>query len=390
MVNNMKYLSSNPITNKTVLLRCDFNVPAKNKIITDNSKIIKSLDTINYLIENNNKVIILSHYGRVKKEEDKESNSLYIVYKELEKYIDLNFIDDPLNLEVILSEPNKKCFLVENTRYTDLPEKSESANNLELARYWSSFADVFVLDAFGSMHRAHSSTAGISKYLPTYIGFLAEKELENLKVLINNPTHSFLVIMGGAKVDDKISIIESMLNKCDKLVLTGGILNTFLKVAGKNIGLSLASDDEEILKNVLNVLNKYREKIYFTNKFVVKRDDLVLEVSLNEIKDGDLIYDNIPNIYDILKDTDIVFLNGTAGKYEDKKYSAGTVKLFNDLSNSDAKVIIGGGDTVSAVNNLGFDNKFYYLSSGGGATLEYVAYEKLKSLEWIKENGVDN
>lgn len=385
----MNYLSENSFSNKRVILRCDFNVPVKDGIITDDSKITRSLKTIKYLLDNDNMVILLSHFGRVKKEEDKEKNSLYVVYKYLKKYVDLEFIKDPTDLSNI-NTSNSKCFLVENTRFTDLPEKRESANDLELARIWSEYADIFVLDAFGSAHRAHSSTAGISKYLPTYYGFLLEEELNNLDCLVHNEEHPFIVIMGGAKVDDKIKIIESMLSKCDKLILTGGILNTFLKVSGKNIGNSLVSGDEEVLENVRNVLDKYQEKIYFTDKFIINRNDAIKEVTINEVTNEDIIYDNVVNVKDLLQDVKIVFFNGTCGKYEEKEYSKGTSLLLNELSNINGKVIIGGGDTVSAVTKLGFGNKFDYLSSGGGATLEYVAYGKLKSLEWIKENGVDN
>jgi len=387
----MKYLSDTSIINKTVLLRCDFNVPVKENVIQDDSKIIKSLDTINYLLDNNNKVIILSHFDRIKKEEDKEENSLMIVYKYLKKFLDLDFIPNPLNLEEVLNNSEKKCFLVENTRYTDLPEKLESKNDLKLAKYWSNFADIFVLDAFGSLHRVHSSTAGIGKFLPTYFGYLVESELRNLEVLINNQDEkSFVVIMGGAKVDDKIKIIESLLNKCDKLVLTGGILNSFLKVSGFNIGNSLASNDEEVLSRVNFILNNYKDKIFFTDRFIIKRDNIIKEIALNEIEDEDIIYDNITNLKDILKDAKLVFFNGTCGMYEDKMYKKGTLNLLNELSISSAKVIIGGGDTVSAVISLGYENKFNYLSSGGGATLEYVSYGKLKALEWIKENNVNN
>jgi len=178
----MNYLSKYPIKNKTVLLRCDFNVPVKNNQITDDSKIVKSLETIKFLLQNNNRIILLSHFGRVKAESDKQNNSLFIVFEELKKYIDLEFVENPLNLDKVKNTSEKHCFLVENTRYTDVPEKRESANDLDLANYWASFADVFVIDAFASLHRVHSSTAGISKYLPTYIGFLVERELENLKL----------------------------------------------------------------------------------------------------------------------------------------------------------------------------------------------------------------
>lgn len=386
----MKFLSENKIENKRVILRCDFNVSIENNKIIDNSKIISSLKTINYLLDNNNKVIILSHFGRVKNEEEKKSNSLKIVYEELKKYLNISFIDNPLDLDIITSVTDSNCFLVENTRFTDIPEKRESVNDLELARYWAKFADVFVFDAFASSHRIHSSTAGLSKYLPTYIGFLMEEELKKLVNLVNNPLHPFIVIMGGAKVDDKIKIMEALLNKCDKLIITGGILNAFLKVSNKNIDNSLVSTDEEVLNNVKNVLKMYSNKLYFTDNFVVNRNNSIINTSINDIKNDDIIYDNIPNIKNLIKDAKIIFLNGTCGKYEIKEYQNGTIKLFNELKEKKEIVYIGGGDTISSLNKLGFKETFKNISTGGGATLEYVAYGKLKALEWIKENGVDN
>ena len=385
----MKYLSEENLQNKSVILRCDFNVPVKDGNISDYSKIIKSLDTIKYLLDNNNKVIILSHFGRVKTEEDKNKNSLKIVYEYLRKYLDLDFVSNPLDLSDI-NNSSKKCFLVENTRYTDVPEKRESVNDLELAKYWASFADAFVIDAFASLHRAHASTAALSKYLPTYLGFLVEKELKNLDILIQNNDHPFLVIMGGAKVDDKIKIIEGMLQKCDKLILTGGILNTFLKVKGYNIGNSLVSTDEEVLVSVKNILNNASDKLIYSDTFIVKRDNDNIKVKLDEIKDSDIIYDNLVDEKDIINNAKVIFLNGTCGKYEDEEYEMGTSNLLNDLSKSSAKVIVGGGDSVSAVNTFGYQDKFAYLSSGGGATLEYVSNGKLKALEYIKENELSN
>lgn len=384
----MKYLSEEKIENKNVILRCDFNVPVKDGVITDDSKITKSLKTIKYLLDNGNRVIILSHFGRIKKNEDKEKNSLKIVYEYLKRYINLVFVENNENVEFYLNTSKCNCFLLENTRFTDIPEKRESKNNLELAKYWASFGDVFVLDAFGSMHRAHSSTAAIGAYLPTYLGFLVSEELDNLKVLVESKNVPFVVIMGGAKVDDKILIIKSMLEKCDKLVLTGGILNTFLKVMGKNIGNSLVSENDEVLNGVKEVINNYKEKIIYSDKFIVLRNDEVKEVTIDEINNEDIIYDNIINL-DLIGN-EIIFFNGTCGKFEDNRFSTGTKKLLEDLSNSSAKVIIGGGDTVSSVIKLGYENKFDYLSSGGGATLEYVAYGSLKALEFIKANSVEN
>lgn len=385
----MKYLSEIELKNKNVILRCDFNVPVKDGIITDDSKITKSLKTIKYLLENNNRVLILSHFGRVKSEEDKKKSSLKIVYDELKKYLDLVFIENNENVEFYLNTSKSKCFLLENTRFTDIPEKRESKNNLELAKYWASFGDIFILDAFGSLHRAHSSTAGIGAYLPTYYGFLVEEELKNLEELVKPKNVEFLVIMGGAKVDDKILIIKSMLERCDKLVLTGGILNTFLKVMGYNVGNSLVSDDEEVINDIKGVLEKYKNKIIYCNEFKVLSNKEVVTKKIEDVVDEDVIFDNIVNIDNLKKDS-IVFFNGTCGKYEDDDYSEGTRSLLEQLYRSGAKVYVGGGDTVSAITKFGYDDKFKYLSSGGGATLEYVAYGNLKAIEFIKENGVEN
>ena len=386
----MKFLSEYVIKDKTVLLRCDFNVPVKDNVITDNSKIIKSLKTINYLLEHGNRVLILSHFGRVKSDEDKIKNSLKIVYEELKKYIYVEFVSDNENVLDYINNSNSKCFLLENTRFTDVPEKRESKNSLELAKYWASLGDVFVIDAFGSMHRAHSSTAGISKYLPVCGGFLIEEELNNLEELIKDDNKEFVVIMGGAKVDDKLPIIKSMLGKCDKLVLTGGILNTFLKVMGRNIGKSLVSCDEEILNEVNSIINKYKNKLVYSENFTVLSNNEIINKNIDEITDEDIIYDNIVNVDGMLSENTKVFFNGTCGKFEEDVYILGTKKLLDDLSKSGAKVFVGGGDTVSAVTKFGYSEIFHYLSSGGGATLEYVAYGKLKALEWIKENGVEN
>lgn len=383
----MKYLSEEKIENKSVLLRCDFNVPIKDGEIIDDSKIKKSLKTINYLLENNNKVIILSHFGRVKCEEDKKKNSLRKVYDYLKKYIDLVFVENNENVEFYLNTSKSNCFLLENTRFTDIPVKRESKNDLELAKYWASFADVFVLDAFGSMHRAHSSTAGIGVFLDTYLGFLAELEINSLSKLIN--AKNLVVIMGGAKVDDKILIIESLLEKCDKLILTGGILNTFLKVKGYNVGDSLVSNDPVVLDNVKNILEKYSNKIFFDEQMVVLCNKNVINKKIMDVTRSDVIFDNIVDINKYIDSNNIVFLNGTSGKYEEDSYSNGTKKLLEDLYNSKAKVFVGGGDTVSAVTKFGYSDKFYYLSSGGGATLEYVAYGKLKAIEYINENKVE-
>ncbi len=219
---------------KRVVLRLDFNVPVENGVIKDNSKIVKSLKTINYLLENNCKVIILSHFGRIKSEEDKLKNSLKVVGKELANLLkrDVKFLDNCYGDKVknIVDESSLgEVILLENTRFMDVPTKKESGNDLELAKYWASLGDVYINDAFGSMHRAHASTAGIAKFLPHTIGFLVMDELEHLNILISGTPHPFTVFMGGAKVDDKLPIIKSLIDRCDYLLLGGGIANSFLK-----------------------------------------------------------------------------------------------------------------------------------------------------------------
>lgn len=377
----MNYLSENTISNKTVLLRCDFNVPVKDNVIEDNSKIIKSLDTIKYLLDNNNKVIIFSHFGRVKTDSDKINNSLRIVFEELKKYIDVSFIEDPNN--IILDD--SKCFLVENTRFTDLPEVRESKNDLELSKYWASFGDVFVNDAFASLHRAHSSTAGLSKFLPTYFGFLVESELKNLDILINNTPRPFVVIMGGAKVEDKIVYIEGLCKYVDKIILTGSILNAFLKVMNYNIGKSDIDIDEVTVERIKKVLSDYSDKICFGRKFGVLNNDKYSIKDLDLVNDIDILYDNYV-LYDALDNCNILFMNGTCGFMKDDRFTHGTKELLEYISNLNCKKIAGGGDALYTINRFGFNNIFDYLSSGGGATLEYVSNHKLNALEFIKEN----
>lgn len=375
----MKFLSKEIIENKKVLLRCDFNVPVKDGIVLDDSKIIKSLETINFLLNNNNHIIILSHFGRVKKEEDKVNNSLKVVYNELQKYIDVTFMDiKDLNQKKV---EESKCILLENTRFTDIPEKKESANDLELAKFYSSFADVFVMDAFGASHRLHSSTAGVANYLPVYIGFLMEKEIENLKLIVENPLKPFIVIMGGAKVDDKIPVIKNLITKCDKLILTGGILNSFLKQIGINVGKSLVNSNEDINDEINQIVKNYSKKLAFSKLFVVEREGLK---PIDEIEDDDVILDNIINENKLFEEANTIFINGTNGVYENNLYESGTKGLFELLKESDAKVIAGGGDTASAIKKFKAEDSFQYISSGGGATLEYLSEGKIKVLEYYK------
>lgn len=396
----MNLIQNMDIKNKTIILRCDFNVPIENGKILDDSKILKSLKTIDYLQENDCKIIILSHLGRVKKEEDLAKNTLKPVAEYLTNiYKDkLIFIDNCRSPELTQKAKGlnaKEILLIENTRHQDFPEKLESGNNLELAEYWASLGDIFCLDAFGSAHRAHASTAGIAKFIPSCIGFLVAEELDNLKEITENTKHPFTVIMGGAKVDDKIALMRSLLSKCDYLLITGGIANTFLKVLGFNVGSSLASSEPQILNEVKDLLLKYKEKIVLPIDVIVTNnyDKSYIKTSpVNQLTDNDVIYDcgfkTLEKFSIAINKSKLIFVNGTCGLYEDEKFSNGTKECFRILDSSSAKIIVGGGDSVSAVKKFGYQDKFDYLSSGGGATLDYIVDGKLDAIDAI-ERGME-
>lgn len=375
----MKTIESVDLKNKKVVIRLDYNVPIQEGIIKDNSKILKTIPTLNYLLNNNCRVVILSHLGRVKSEEDKKKNTLKPVAKELANLLgkSVKFIDNCYGEKVTSLINNAslgEVILLENTRFMDYPEKLESKNNLELAKHWASFGEIYVNDAFGSLHRAHASTAGIAKYLPNCIGFLVDNELRNLNILVNNTPHPFIVFMGGAKVDDKLQIISSLLPKCDALLLGGGIANSFLKAKGADIGNSLATNNEEILKEIKKLMDEYKKKIILPVDFTID-DGVIYDIGIKSIE----IYKKYINA------GKIIFVNGTCGKFEDERFIEGTQALLKVLKESNKEVIVGGGDTVSAVKKFGYENEFKFLSSGGGATLEYIADGKLEALEWMEQ-----
>lgn len=363
---------------KRIVLRCDFNVPVEDGKILDNTKIVASLKTINYLLDNDCSICILSHFGRVKSEEDKLKNSLQIVAKELAKQLNrpIKFVDrcfgDKVK-EIVMQNKPGEVILLENTRWMDYPGKKESGNDLELAAFWATFGDIFVNDAFGSLHRAHASTAGIAKFLPNCLGYLVEKEIKNLAPLIKNTPKPFVVFMGGAKVDDKLPLIKALLPKCDYLLVGGGIANSFLKARGAEVGSSVSTDDEEILEELRNLKKEYKDKIIMPKDYTL---------------DDGCIYDlgakSIEKFKEYINQAEIIFVNGTCGKYEDERFTEGTIGLFKALKDSGKKVIIGGGDSVSAAKKFGFENEFKHLSTGGGATLEFIANGNLEALDWMK------
>lgn len=374
----MKTIKDIDLKNKKVVIRVDYNVPMENGIIKDSSKIKKSLRSINYLLENNCRVVILSHFGRIKSEEDKAKNSLKIVAKELANLLGKNvkFLDNCFGDKVKSIVDNcglGEVILLENTRFMDIYEKKESGNDLALAEYWASLGEVYINDAFGSMHRAHASTAGIAKFLPHAIGFLVMDELEHLNILIHNTPHPFTVFMGGAKVDDKLPIIKSLIERCDYLLVGGGIANSFLKAKGADIGNSIATSDEGILNELKKLMDEYKGKIVLPVDFTID-DGIIYDVGNKSIE----VYKKY------IDKSEIIFVNGTCGKFEDERFMEGTSNLFKILKDSGKKVIVGGGDTASACNKFGFKDSFDFISSGGGATLEYIADGTLKALEWME------
>lgn len=375
---------------KKVIIRCDFNVPMNNGKIEDATRIVASLRTIKYALRNNAKVILLSHLGKVKTEEDKISNSLYPVAEKLSSYLDKQVLFSPDTRSSKLTEmvDNLKdgdVLLIENTRFEDVPDKKETNCDEELSKYWASLGDVFINDAYGTCHRAHASVVGIPKYLPSGVGFLVEKEVQKLDNILKSDTHPFVAILGGKKVDDKISLTQSLLEKCDKLLIGGAMSFTFLRALGYNTGSSIVSDD--YVEFAKEMINNYEDKI-------VLPVDFVLETTTKDIKDfsdGDIGYDigskSIKLFEKELDSARRVIINGPMGLFEDVKYQNGTKSIFKYLDKNKIKTLIGGGDSAAAVNKLGFDDAFYHVSTGGGATIKYIEKGSLVGIDAIEDKS---
>ena len=390
----MKTVRDFDLKDKKVLIRCDFNVPIVNGKISDNTRIVKSLDTIKYCLEQDAKVILFSHLGRIKEEIDLEKNNLKPVAKELGKLLDkkIIFIDETRGekLEKAVSDlKSGEILLVQNTRYEDLDGKKESSNDGELGKYWASLGDIFINDAFGTIHRAHASNVGIASNLPHGIGFLVEKELSALSSL-NSPEKPFIIILGGAKVTDKIGVIKNLIKKSDYILIGGGMAFTFLQSEGFEIGSSIV--DKDSLDFCKEILEKYQDKIILPVDVLVntvyedvKNPELRL---ISEIKDDEMGLDIGPNSINVfekyLKDAKTVLWNGPLGVCEFSNFKNGTFKIMKYLVNNDIKTILGGGDIVAASAKAKLKDKVYHASTGGGATLEYLEGKKLPGLEAIK------
>ena len=390
---NKKTVKDIDLKGKKVLVRCDFNVPMdEQKNITDNTRIVAALPTIKYLLENNCAIILCSHLGRPKGE-FKPEFSLQPVAKELEKLLDKEII---MAKDVVGEDATSKAkalkqgeiLLLENVRF----HREETDNDAEFSKKLANMAEIYVNDAFGAAHRAHASTAGVAAYLPAVSGFLIEKELEFLGNAISNPERPFIAILGGAKVSDKIGVIDSLLEKVDTLIIGGGMAYTFFKAQGYGVGDSICELDK--LDLAIELMNKAKEKgvklmlpvdTRIGKEF--KPDTESKTVPWTEIPDGwegfDIGEKTIEMFKEELKNAKTVIWNGPVGLFEFDQFAIGTSSIAKTLSEIDATTIIGGGDSAAAVKKAGLEDKMTHISTGGGASLEFLEGKKLPGIECL-------
>lgn len=375
----MQSIKGIDVTGKRVIVRVDYNVPITDGKIDDDTKILASLKTINYLLDKKAKIILLSHLGRIKSQADKESHSLEIVAKHLSTFVSCGIYFIPFTRGEIVNKTienmnNGEIVILENTRFEDYPKSLESSCDEALSKYWASLGDIFVLDAFGSAHRCHASTYGISKYLPSYSGFLVDNEVSMLDKAIHQRK---TLILGGAKVDDKIGVIDNLINTSDNILLGGAMCFTFLKASGVNVGESIVSDDK--IRYAKSLLDTHGNKIILPIDVVT--NDGVKDVT--NIENSGIGYDIGPktiNKYkELLINSKLILWNGPLGMFEDPKYEDGTKKVMQFIYNQSIPTILAGGDIISASHK--FKYNFTYLSTGGGATLEYLEGKRFKTLE---------
>ena len=394
----IRFIKDIDVKNKTALVRVDYNVPIKDGKVVSAKKIEDSFTTIDYLVNSGAKVILLSHFGRVKKTEDKENNSLKPVYEYiagLNKY-NISFVASSMGADVdekISTLQSGEIVLLENTRFLDLEGNLESGNDIQLAMYWASLADLYVDDAFGSMHRNHASVVGVARQLPSVAGFLVEKELANLNYIIDKPKSPFVVLMGGAKLDDKIDLLYALLEKADTILLGGGIANTFLKASGINTGASLVSDAS--LDKAREILIEFRDKLMLPVDAITSPTYTDTEYSLKGLDNigvddviGDIGSKTVEEYKKYIENAETIFVNGTVGMYETKGFSNGTREILDAVVKSKAYKVIGGGDAGSSLKSFGLEDKVDFISTGGGAALSYIAYGTLPGLE-VLENAYE-
>lgn len=390
-----KTIKDYELSGKKVIIRCDFNAPIEKGVIKDESRILKSLKTIKYALRKGAKVILMSHLGRIKSEEDKEKYTLKPVALNLEKHLKrkVTFINETRgkNLEeAVKNMKNKDIILIENTRFEDLEGKKESNNDKNLGKYWASLGDIFINDAFGTIHREHASNVGIATNLPNGIGFLVEEEIKKLNKLINKPKKPYIIVLGGAKVSDKIGVIENLIKKADYILISGGMSFTFLKAAGFNIGDSILEKEKIPFCN--KMLEKYPDKIILPIDVItakeLKANVKTHERFINEIEDEmglDIGPKTVKLFKQYLNDAKTIFLNGPAGCFEIKEFSKGTKEILKIIAESKAYTVVGGGDSIRAVKEFKVEDKISHISTGGGASLAYLEEIKLKALSVIDE-----
>ncbi len=395
-----KMMEDLDVRGKKVLCRVDFNVPIQDGKITDDNRIIQALPTIRYLLEQNARLILFSHLGRVKKEADKKELTLKPVAEKLAEHLkkDVTFVPKTRGEELenkINAMKDGEVLMVENTRFEDLDGKKESGNDPELGKYWAGLGDMFVNDAFGTAHRSHASNVGIAKNIETAAGYLMERELRYIGGAVDNPTHPFIAILGGAKVSDKIGVIENLLKKADKILIGGGMAYTFMKSIGYAIGTSIVEDDK--LDLAKSLLDKAEGKIVLPVDLVVTKEfkaDADSRVTTYEnIEDDEMGLDVGPKTIDLfekeLKGAKTVVWNGPLGVFEFERFAKGTESICEILANLDeATTIVGGGDSAAAAIQMGFREEFTHISTGGGASLQYLQGNVLPGLEAIDDKEV--
>lgn len=384
------------LKDKKVIIRLDLNVPIKDGVITDDNRIKMSLRTIKAVRRKGAKVIILSHLGRVKTEEDKIKYSLKPVCDRLSELLGkkIKFINKTRGKEVeeaIHDMKKADIIMLENTRFEDLKGEKESKNNKTLAKYWASLGDVFINDAFGTAHRSHASNVGIAKYLPSGVGYLMQNEIKFLSKAMNNPKKPYIVIMGGSKVSDKIGVIDNLALRADYILIGGAMAFTFLKASGFAVGKSLVEDD--YLEYCIKILSKYEDKIILPIDIITSEeinDDIKGNNRfINEIRKDEIGLDVGPRTLKVFRqyitDAKTIFWNGPMGYYEVKQFSKGTNKILDMITKTKAETIIGGGDMAAAAISLGYQDKITHISTGGGASLEMLEGKELPGLKVIDE-----